>query len=146
MNTLGLDLGTSELKALVMSADGAVLATAGVPLAWRQPHAGWAEQDAQDWWRATIEACAQLKAVAPQALVDVRAIGLSGQMHGAVLLDAAGRACCGPAILWNDTPQRMPNVPKHSRPPTVRWLHAKWPATSPCRASRRPSWLWLREP
>jgi xylulokinase len=102
MNTLGLDLGTSELKALVMSADGAVLATAHAPLAWRQPHPGWAEQDAQDWWQATVAACAQLKASAPQALAAVRAIGLSGQMHGATLLDAADRVL-RPCMLWNDT-------------------------------------------
>jgi xylulokinase len=102
MNTLGLDLGTSELKALIMGDDGAVIATARAPLAWRQPHAGWAEQDAVDWWRATIAACAQLKADAPQALAEVRAIGLSGQMHGATLLDAAD-AVLRPCILWNDT-------------------------------------------
>ncbi len=102
MNTLGLDLGTSELKALIMSADGAVLAAAGAPLTWRQPHPGWAEQDAMDWWQATIAACTQLKATAPQAMADVRVIGLSGQMHGATLLDAADRVL-RPCILWNDT-------------------------------------------
>jgi xylulokinase len=102
MLTLGLDLGTSELKALVMGADGAVIATAGAPLTWRQPHPGWAEQDAMDWWQATIAACAQLKAAAPQALADVRAIGLSGQMHGATLLDVADTVL-RPCILWNDT-------------------------------------------
>jgi xylulokinase len=102
MNTLGLDLGTSELKALLMAADGAVLATAHAPLAWRQPHPGWAEQDAMDWWRATVTACTQLKATAPQALAEVRAIGLSGQMHGATLLDAAD-SVLRPCILWNDT-------------------------------------------
>jgi xylulokinase len=102
MNTLGLDLGTSELKALVMSADGAVLATAHAPLTWRQPHPGWAEQDAVDWWLATVAACAQLRAAAPQALAAVRAIGLSGQMHGATLLDAADHVL-RPCILWNDT-------------------------------------------
>ena len=102
MNTLGLDLGTSELKALVMGAGGAVLATAHAPLTWRQPHPGWAEQDAADWWRATVTACAQLQAAAPQALAGVRAIGLSGQMHGATLLDAADHVL-RPCILWNDT-------------------------------------------
>jgi xylulokinase len=101
-NTLGLDLGTSELKALVMSADGAVLATAHAPLAWRQPHPGWAEQDAQDWWQAAVAACAQLKASAPEALAGVRAIGLSGQMHGATLLDAHDTVL-RPCMLWNDT-------------------------------------------
>jgi xylulokinase len=102
MNMLGLDLGTSELKALVMDADGAVLATAHAPLAWRQPQPGWAEQDAADWWQATVAACAQLRASAPQALAAVRAIGLSGQMHGATLLDAANNVL-RPCILWNDT-------------------------------------------
>jgi xylulokinase len=102
MNTLGLDLGTSELKALLMAVDGAVLATAHAPLTWRQPHPGWAEQDAQDWWQATVFACAQLQASAPQALAGVRAIGLSGQMHGATLLDAAGHVL-RPCMLWNDT-------------------------------------------
>jgi xylulokinase len=102
MLTLGLDLGTSELKALVMGTDGAVLATAHAPLTWRQPQPGWAEQDAADWWQATVTACAQLKASAPQALAAVRAIGLSGQMHGATLLDAANNVL-RPCILWNDT-------------------------------------------
>jgi xylulokinase len=101
-NTLGLDLGTSELKALLMGADGAVLATAHAPLAWRQPQPGWAEQDAADWWQATVAACTQLKAAAPEALAAVRAIGLSGQMHGATLLDAQQQVL-RPCILWNDT-------------------------------------------
>ncbi len=101
-NVLGLDLGTSELKALVMSAQGAVLATAHAPLTWRQPHPGWAEQDAADWWQATVAACAQLKSSAPEALAGVRAIGLSGQMHGATLLDAQHKVL-RPCILWNDT-------------------------------------------
>jgi xylulokinase len=102
MNTLGLDLGTSELKALVMDERGAVLATAHAPLTWRQPQPGWAEQEAADWWQATVAACAQLKASAPQALAGVRAVGLSGQMHGATLLDAANNVL-RPCMLWNDT-------------------------------------------
>jgi xylulokinase len=101
-HALGLDLGTSELKALVMGADGAVLATAHAPLSWRQPQPGWAEQDAADWWRAMVAACAQLQQSAPQALAAVRAIGLSGQMHGATLLDAEHRVL-RPCMLWNDT-------------------------------------------
>ncbi len=101
-NTLGLDLGTSELKALVMGADGAVLATAHAPLTCRQPQPDWVEQDAADWWQATVAACAQLKWSAPEALAAVRAIGLSGQMHGATLLDAK-RNVLRPCILWNDT-------------------------------------------
>ncbi len=99
---LGLDLGTSELKALIMGADGAVLATAHAPLQWRQPQPGWAEQDAEDWWHATLAACAHLKRSVPEAMAAVQAIGLSGQMHGATLLDAADKLL-RPCILWNDT-------------------------------------------
>jgi xylulokinase len=105
MNThpvLGLDLGTSELKALIMGADGAVLATAHAPLQWRQPQPGWAEQDAQHWWQAAVAACAHLTRSAPEAMAAVRAIGLSGQMHGATLLDADDNLL-RPCILWNDT-------------------------------------------
>jgi xylulokinase len=100
-NSLGLDLGTSELKALLMGPDGAVLAVAHAPLTWQQPHPGWAEQNAHDWWLATVAACATLHQTAPAALAAVRAIGLSGQMHGATLLDAQQQVL-RPCILWND--------------------------------------------
>lgn len=101
-HTLGLDLGTSELKALILGDDGAVIATAHAPLTWRQPHAGWAEQDPADWWQATVRACAELQATAPEAMAAVRAVGLSGQMHGATLLDTAQQVL-RPCMLWNDT-------------------------------------------
>ncbi len=98
---LGIDLGTSEVKVLLLSADARVLATAGSPFHVSRPHPRWAEQDPADWWRGTCEAIAKLRAVCPDAFAQVRGIGLSGQMHGAVLLDAADRVL-RPAILWND--------------------------------------------
>ena len=91
---VGLDVGTTGVKALAIVDDGSVLATAeeGYPLSTPQP--GWAEQDPEDWWRAAQHALAALD-------VEPAAIGLSGQMHGLVVLDADERVL-RPAILWND--------------------------------------------
>ncbi len=100
---LGIDLGTSEVKLVLLSAaSGSIVASAGVKLGVSRPAPGWSEQDPAAWWAATGEAVQQLRAQAPQAWSEVRAIGLSGQMHGAVLLDAQQQVL-RPAILWNDT-------------------------------------------
>ena len=98
---LGIDLGTSEVKLLLMEENGDVVATSGVPLTVSRPRAQWSEQDPAQWWDATGRAMHQLRASDGPALARVRAIGLSGQMHGAVLLDAQERVL-RPAILWND--------------------------------------------
>ena len=98
---LGLDLGTSELKALLLDGGGRIVGVARAPLVVSRPRPLWAEQAPSAWWVALEEAMALLRAAHPAALAAVRAIGLSGQMHGAVLLDAAG-AVLRPAILWND--------------------------------------------
>ena len=96
---LGLDLGTSSVKAALFDADQRLIAQASQPLQVSRPHPGWSEQDPEAWWRATEAA---VDAVAAQAsLAGLRGIGLSGQMHGAVLLDAEDRVM-RPAILWND--------------------------------------------
>jgi xylulokinase len=99
---LGIDLGTSEVKLLLLSQQHQVLATQGVKLAISRPAPGWSEQSPEAWWHATCQAAAALRAAQPAAWAQVRAVGLSGQMHGAVLLDAAGEVL-RPAILWNDT-------------------------------------------
>jgi xylulokinase len=98
---LGIDLGTTEIKILLLSSEHRVIAVARSALGISRPHAGWSEQSPADWWAATESAVNDLRAQAPQAWSQVRAIGLSGQMHGAVLLDAAGQVL-RPAILWND--------------------------------------------
>lgn len=95
---LGIDLGTSGVKAVLIDDHGAVVAQAQAPLAVSRPHPLWSEQDPADWWTATDAAVLAL----PEALrKSVRSIGLAGQMHGATLLDAADRPL-RPAILWND--------------------------------------------
>ena len=96
---IGLDLGTSGLKGLLIDDDQRVLAEATAPLTVQRPHEGWSEQSPADWIAA---AEAVLDALAAQGLAAVRGIGLSGQMHGATLLDARDEVL-RPCILWNDT-------------------------------------------
>jgi xylulokinase len=89
---IGIDIGTSGAKGVAISPDGEVLASAEAPYALSTPHPGWAEQDPEDWWRA---------AEAVRARLPEGPIGLSGQMHGLVVLGADGDVL-RPAILWND--------------------------------------------
>ncbi len=96
---LGLDLGTSSVKAIIMNEQGDVVASHSIPLTLSHPHPQWSEQDPQAWWQATDEAIKQLSRTQP--MEQIQAIGLSGQMHGAVLLDAQ-QNILRPAILWND--------------------------------------------
>ena len=98
---LGLDVGTSAVKALLVNEGDQVEAEGSAPLSVARPQPLWSEQDPEDWWRAAESAVAQVRAAAPAELRAVRAIGLSGQMHGATLLDSADRVL-RPAILWND--------------------------------------------
>jgi xylulokinase len=96
---LGIDLGTSSVKTVLFDRDQRLIAQASAPLAVARPQPGWSEQDPEAWWSA-VEAT--LQSIAREhALVGVRGIGLSGQMHGAVCLDHDDRVL-RPAILWND--------------------------------------------
>ena len=91
---VGIDVGTSGVKALALSPTGDVLARAEKEYPLSTPQPGWAEQDPEDWWAAAQSALDELG-------VEPASIGLSGQMHGLVVLDAEGRVL-RPAILWND--------------------------------------------
>ncbi|MGH2871346.1 MAG: FGGY family carbohydrate kinase, partial [Solirubrobacteraceae bacterium] len=94
---VGIDVGTSAVKGLAIDRSGAVLASADQSYPLSTPRPGWAEQDPEEWWLATEAVLAALADIAgPPA-----GIGLSGQMHGLVVLDEAGRVL-RPAILWND--------------------------------------------
>jgi xylulokinase len=99
---IGLDVGTSEVKALLLTDDHRLVGTAGVALAISRPQVGHSEQNPADWWQATLGALEKLRARHAREYAAVRGIGLSGQMHGAVLLDAQHQVL-RPAILWNDT-------------------------------------------
>jgi xylulokinase len=99
---LGIDLGTSGVKALLIDAGQRVIASATASLTVSRPHEGWSEQNPADWIEAVESAVSALKSAHPREIAAVRGIGLSGQMHGATLIDAAG-AVLRPCILWNDT-------------------------------------------
>ena len=99
---LGLDFGTSSIKALLVDEQQRVVGTAVHPLVIGGDSPGYREQDPEHWWLVALAVIDELHAAHPAALADVRGIGLCGQMHGAVLLDANGRVL-RPAILWNDT-------------------------------------------
>lgn len=98
---LGIDLGTSELKVLLVDDDQRIAATGRAALTVQRPRPLWSEQHPQDWWQATQAAVAEIRKAVPRALAAVRGIGLSGQMHGATLLDSRDQVL-RPAILWND--------------------------------------------
>jgi xylulokinase len=92
---VGIDVGTTGVKALALSSDGEVIGRAEHEYPLSTPRPGWSEQDPEDWWRATVGALDELD------LDDVSGIGLSGQMHGLVVLDRHLKVL-RPAILWND--------------------------------------------
>lgn len=98
---LGLDIGTSSVKAVLLDGDDHVVATGEQSLTVSRPHPGWSEQDPESWWSATVAAVDALGRSHPKELAAVAGIGFSGQMHGATLLDAAGNVL-RPGILWND--------------------------------------------
>lgn len=98
---LGIDIGTSSVKAVVVDGDQQILAAANAPLAVSRPKDLWSEQNPEDWWAAVEQAVAELRHKVGKPWAEVKAIGLSGQMHGAVLLDEAGHPI-RPAILHND--------------------------------------------
>ncbi|WP_455270090.1 xylulokinase [Rhizobium herbae] len=99
---LGIDLGTSGVKALLMDDGQRIIGSASGAMDVSRPHPGWSEQDPAHWIRATEEAIAGLKTSHPKELAAVRGIGLSGHMHGATLLDDNDKVL-RPCILWNDT-------------------------------------------
>ncbi|OLL29740.1 carbohydrate kinase [Burkholderia sp. SRS-W-2-2016] len=150
MSFLGIDLGTGSLKAAIVDEEGREQAVSSVAYALDTPHPGWAEIDVRIWWRALVDALAQL----PRELRDgVRAIGFSGQMHGVVLVDAAG-AAVRPALLWPDSraldlldawPEPQPNpVAPGMAGPLLRWILRHEP-----QSARRTRWAlqpkdWLR--
>jgi xylulokinase len=101
-SVLGIDVGTGGSRVLILAQDGRVIATATVEHApFASPRTGWAEQAPDDWWRASRQAIREALSASALDASSIAAIGLSGQMHGAVLLDEAG-AAVRPALIWCD--------------------------------------------
>ena len=99
---LGLDLGTSGLRALLVDENGATVGAAEAAYDVQHPHPGWSEQDPAKWCAAVAATLAELRQTHTAQMDALRGIGISGHMHGATLLDAQG-AVLRPCILWNDT-------------------------------------------
>ena len=98
---LGIDVGTSGTKTLAIDERGKVLAEAIETYPNHHPRPLWSEQDPEDWWHATVNSVRAVMQLGGLKPADVAAIGLSGQMHGAVFLDE-NNSVVRPAILWND--------------------------------------------
>ena len=116
---LGIDVGTSEVKVVLVDDAQRVIGQAHSPVPISRPRPLWSEQDPADWWSATVDALAQLRAAHPIEYAATRGIGLSGHMHGATLLDAHGQVL-RPAILWNDGRSHAQCAELESRAPNSR--------------------------
>ncbi len=98
---LGIDLGTSSVKGMLLDAERGIIACAATEYAVEIPAAGYAEQDPEMWWNAVLRTLGKLKEKNPPAMGSITAVGLSGQMHGLVMVDDKGKAV-RPAIIWLD--------------------------------------------
>ncbi len=134
---LGIDLGTSSLKALVLDADGSIVGTGSAAYPLLTPQPGWAEADPEAWWQAVAIAVPQAAGVHAS---EIAAIGLSGQMHGVVLSDELGHAL-RPAILWADSRTRRQLATYSELSPELRRKLANPVATG----MAGPALLWLKE-
>lgn len=116
---LGIDLGTSAVKVLLVDDRQRGVDQVSVPLEVQRPRPLWSEQNPEAWWDATRAAMAALRARRPQEIAAVRGVGLAGQMHGAVLLDERDQVL-RPAILWNDGRSAAQCVTLEERAPRSR--------------------------
>src|SRR5262245_15795557 len=124
---IGIDLGTSSIKSILIADDSRLVATASAPLQVSRPAPGFSEQDPESWWLGTLDSFDNLAKQAPREMAAVRGIGLSGQQHGATLLNSAGNVL-RPCILWNDVrsaqecrelEQRLPDIGRITGNPTM---------------------------
>ncbi len=143
MAFLGMDVGTSAVKTLLIDEGGRILASATVEYPLFTPRPLWSEQNADDWWTATVQAIRAALAKAGLTGDDVRSIGLSGQMHGLTLLDKSG-AVLRPAILWND--QRTARQVQEMIDAVGGQAGVqRWMTNRPNPSYTAPKMLWVRE-
>jgi xylulokinase len=139
---MGIDLGTSSLKTIIITPEGRVLSTAAQEYRVDTPRPGWAEQDPRAWVSAAKDTMSRALAEADLEGRRVAAIGLSGQMHGTVCLDEAGRVI-RPAIIWADqrSSAQVAQVYRHLGPERL----GAWTANPLAAGFMLASLLWLRE-
>ncbi len=138
MALLGIDLGTSSVKVIVLDAQGCVLSTGKADYQVLSHHPGWAEGDPDEWWQATISATTEALERVPG--IEISGIGLSGQMHGVILTDAQGMPV-RPALLWADERAREQLRKYQALPPTMR----KGLANPLVPGMAGPLLLWIKE-
>jgi xylulokinase len=139
---LGLDISTTATKALLIDERGAVIGVASATYEYETPRPLWSEQDPALWWDATLRSIRQVLASSGVAAESVGAIGLAGQMHGLVLLDAAGRVL-RPAILWNDQRTERQCAEISRRVGAERLLELT--GNAPVTGLTAPKLLWVQE-
>jgi xylulokinase len=137
---LGLDIGTSGVKAILVSRTGAVEAATTTPLALSTPQPGWSEQDPDAWWQASI---ASIRGVlAQRATARVASLGISGQMHSSVFLDREGKVI-RPALLWSDG-RTTAECAEITRAAGGEALLEQWVCNAALEGFTLPKVLWLR--
>jgi xylulokinase len=133
---LGIDLGTSSLKALALDVDGTIVGSASAAYSISTPQPGWAESNPDDWWTAVGDA---VTAATAGHAPEIAAVGIAGQMHGVVLSDDTGTPL-RPAVLWADTrAARELDAYRELRPELLRTL-----GNPPATGMAGPTLLWLR--
>ena len=139
---IGIDLGTSATKTILVDENGTLVETAEYAYPMYEPHNGWAEQDPQDWKKAVLTTLREVMEKSGVAAADVKGIGLSGQMHGSVLLDKDGEPL-GRTILWCDQRSSAQADYMLELMPMEKWLAIT--ANPPLAAWTAAKVLWIRE-
>lgn len=139
---IGCDIGTQGAKALVVDQSGKVAAKASAEYPLSTPRSGWAEQDPEDWVKGAAECIRKAFRASGVSSSKIAALGLSGQMHSSVFLDAAGRVI-RPAILWCDTRTQAEcrEIEQRLKPSFLR----KTVANPALEGFTLPKILWLRK-
>ena len=140
---LGIDIGTSAVKLVLIDQDGSVVATQSERLSVSRPQSGWSEQDPDSWWRATDTAMMTMQNTHAELVAKIVAIGLSGQMHGMVALDKSNNVL-RPAILWNDTRSAVEAIELDSQVPAFRRISGN--AVMPGFTAPKALWMARHEP
>ena len=139
---IGVDVGTSSLKATAVAADGSVVANASVEYNFDSPRPGWSETHPDVWWRG---ACTALRSLTSNPLIaagDIRSVGLAGQMHGLVLVDRKSEPV-RPALMWNDQ-RTAPQCARIEREITADQVW-RWTGNRLLPGTTAPKWAWLQE-
>ncbi len=138
---VGIDIGTSGTKSILMEESGRIVADATQEYPLSAPHPGWSEQDPRDWWNAVCATCKQVIADSGVDPKDIKGVGYSGQMHGSVFLDKAG-SVVRPCILWNDS-RTVAECEEITQKATPEKLH-EWVSNPAMTGFTAPKVVWLR--